>query len=101
MIYLISFFMSVMDHLITVYFIGHGAQECNPIMKPVMDLPFWTSFFIKNGWTGGLLAILFFIERNVPRVYNIVHVGKFTILTLYSLLMVYHLYGFLCVRSVL
>lgn len=43
------FFLSVFDALATVYLLGHGMQELNPVLKPLVGSPwFWV---VKIGVT--------------------------------------------------
>lgn len=61
--------------------------EFNPLMSPVMELPFWISFTIKNAWTALMLAFLLRLRRAAPAT---VDRGLKLISFCYGLLMLYH-----------
>lgn len=61
-------------------------------MDFVMARPFWVSFAVKNGWTAVLLVGLFYLGKKNRRG---VKIGLTVLLSVYGLVMAYHVYGFL------
>ncbi len=54
-------FFSVMDALLTLYLLGHGAIEINPIMAFYLDVGPYTFLFVKYALTStGIIILLFF-----------------------------------------
>ena len=57
-------FLSVMDAILTLYLINHGAIEINPIMAFYLEVGPYTFLFVKYALTSvGLLILLIF--RNI------------------------------------
>lgn len=80
----------MLDHLFTWRLLSRGAgEELNPLMKEIMNLPFWASFSIKNGWTVGMLVVIYFLEKKNRRM----RIGINLVLIIYGLVIAYHLYG--------
>ena len=74
-----TLFFSVMDALLTLFLIGHGAYETNPIMAYYLNIGPYYFFAVKYILTSlGIIVILIF--RNVTL--NLFKIGASTLLYL-------------------
>ncbi len=88
-------FLCVMDALLTLFLIGHGAYEMNPIFAYTLDVNPYTSIFLKYASTAVVAICLLLFRSVVFKKFNIsTHSLLYFIAGLYLIVVAWELYLF-------
>lgn len=95
---LIILFLSVCDSLLTLFLIGNGSQELNPVMDYFLNISPWAFITAKYLLTSvGVVILLIFQNYYYPRIksyarhFLVYAAGIFALVVLWELSIVYYL----------
>ena len=90
---MVVLFLCVIDALLTLFLIGHGAYESNPILAYLLDVGPYTFFIPKYVITMVAIIGLLILKNTGIRHFNIsTHQLLFYIAGLYSIVVAWELY---------
>ncbi|MFP8874850.1 MAG: DUF5658 family protein [Myxococcota bacterium] len=79
--------LNVADAFFTLHWTGRGGVEGNPIMGWLLEYGLW-AFLVQKCLFVGFWLLLLVVHKN----FRIARIGLWTLLALYSTLLVYHLF---------
>ncbi len=79
--------LNIADAFFTLHWTGRGGSEGNPLMEWLLEYGVW-AFLLQKCLFVGVWLLLLVVHKN----FRIARVGLWTLLALYSILLVYHLF---------
>ena len=80
--------LNIADAFFTLQWVGRGGSEGNPLMKWVLENGGTEAFVIQKCLLVGFWLLLLVVHKN----FRIARIGLWTLLVLYSTLLLYHLF---------